>query len=339
MKRWVLVWVIVLSNILVFGQHKLDSLEHVIDTSGNDSLRLDTQLKLSRWYRYTNLDRSIHHANAALKLSRKLNDRTAEGDAMFCHATGFLLTSDIGSAMKHYYEALSIFQELNDTNRMANTYNVLGSIFQQTGSYNKAMDCFLQTELFFKAKDNIRGLAGLYNNMAHLMELNEDIEKSLEMYYKAKKLAKKSDDKTMVVLMEINLIKVKLNLNQLDSVETMLDNVYAEAQKLELSRFFPIIQKDFARYYSKSNQLDKAKEHLDIVQDLLGESPGATIHSEIEYEWGLYYKRAGNFPEAIKRFQNAIKLSKATGFSQDYRSCLYQAGGIVLPAKDVQGGI
>lgn len=240
-KSSLVVTMLLFNYCLVNAQNQfIDSLKNVAIAHSDDTVLVKTYNELSSIYWTNDSDSSIHYAQLAAQISKKLSYESGLADAFYNMAQAYIYSGqyDLGqkksmkalelyrkldnyisvaevlnqsatintyqgkydSATSQSTTALTIFKEQSYLKGQASSYNALGNIAQKKGDYPLASD-YLHKSLAINQKiGNTDGVADVLNNIGVIFEYQGDYEKALSNYRKAYLVYRKKGDKLGVAI-------------------------------------------------------------------------------------------------------------------------------------------
>lgn len=250
-----------------------DSLIQVLSTSKNDSILIDAQLNLGRYFEKTNGDSANFYYRKAIQIANKNKWWKKAGDAYLnqtfifyalrdsssirraCdsalifyrkadykrgqintylnYGTFVFSFEDFQTAINALEKAKTISENSKEYELIAKVYNNLGLAYQYTGQYQKALDNHLKG-LKIREKNNLHSVDGSYINVGIVYHtLNEDLN-AIKYYKEAIRLAKPNNNKVLIALGMKNIGDAYSDLNQLDSAKRYYDKSIDLYEKLDL---------------------------------------------------------------------------------------------------------
>lgn len=119
---------------------KIDSLELVLKTQGQDTNRVLTLNRLCREYMYKDLEKALLFGNEAASLSEKLVYK--RGLSRSYNSLGIIYRNkaDYENAVKYLMDAIKIAEETGDKKQIAGSYTNLGIIYKNQANYERALE-------------------------------------------------------------------------------------------------------------------------------------------------------------------------------------------------------
>ena len=220
--------ILILSSWVATAQnYNIDSLRSVVNSSGNDTNKVNAMSLLAYELLNINTDSAIYYANRVKDLSEQLNYNKGLTGAYFRLgqaynnignyiesqtnlAKALELSTDksttakiyvniginhwemgnLPEALKNYLTGLKAFEEAGDKRSIGSTYNNIGIIYNEMGNNEEALKYHLAALEIREENNDKRGIAGSYINIGNI---------NFEEGYYADALKKFSDAKDLYV--------------------------------------------------------------------------------------------------------------------------------------------
>jgi len=170
----------------------LDSLQLVLKTATNDTLRMEIYYHLGQYYSEIKRDSALYYLEQQLLLAKKLKLKLWE--AVSYDFAGYMLNS-----LGNYPKSL---QYLLEGIKIAEDPETEKGIWKLEGNARSA---------------RLGVLVSLIHNMGYLYDQTGNFKEAIIQYFKSLKIAEEIDDKTSVLLNYITLGGTYLKMNSLDS--------------------------------------------------------------------------------------------------------------------------
>lgn len=281
MKRIVLPLLLLLTANGAFPQNGLaDSLVIELARSKNDIDRASLLNDISDAYKTSDPGKVYEFAQRALELSKKIKDRTAEGNALLNLGNASILSGNYRAATDYFTKAQTLFEnELPAASNtpaikkgLAKAYGSLGIVLSEQSNYAHALQYHLKAVKVYETLQEPAKLARVYNNTGIVYKALHNDFKALDYFIKAQKLQEKAGDATVGI------------------TATNIGNIYLGQKNLE---------KAFA-YYAKA-------------QSFFEKFPNARGMGELYNNLGSYYHEMGKFPQALENWNKALKTFNGIG--------------------------
>ena len=239
MKKIILLFSVMLAlqHIISAQTSKIDSLQAILKTAGEDTSKVNALNLLSYELLYSNVDTTIYYANLAKDLAEKLDYSKGAAGAYLrlgqaynslgnydqsqlflskalTHSiekrTTAIIYVNIGinhyemsnypEALKNYFTGLKIFEEIGDKKAIGSVYNNIANIYTDMGNYDEALKNHLAARKIREANNDKRGIAGSYLNIGNIYFYQGNYNDALNNYFEAKKMYEALGDKTEIAL-------------------------------------------------------------------------------------------------------------------------------------------
>jgi Tfp pilus assembly protein PilF len=122
--------------------HKIDSLNQIIKTSKNDSVKVDAYNKLTWKYIFNDKEKALEVLNATEQFALKTNQKY--GYNTFLNNKGiFFDVNGFSDSAKVYFEKSVAFSKINKFSvQEQNSYNNLGMYAWNKGKFQEALNSF-----------------------------------------------------------------------------------------------------------------------------------------------------------------------------------------------------
>ncbi len=266
-----------------FGQdERLDSIKYIIETTKNDTLKVNALISLSSSHLNIDIQEAIEYGNQAQNLAKKISFPKGEAYAYKAIALGHFYQANYPEAVIQFQFSLAIFDSIQFKAGIANILSNLGASYFNAGEDTKAIDFYLRSlQISEEINDKLRigtalnNIGGVYNNKP----ATED--KALEYFLKALPIFKEIDYPDGVATVSMNVgeiyMKEKLFNSAIEYFETSL-NIYEES----IDATFPLTflghiyaqQDEYERAYDFHKRAIKIAESADakfeLAQSIIG---------------------------------------------------------------------
>lgn len=251
----------------------VDSLERVIATTTNQTIKADALLKLSAIYDFDKPQLALKYATDAAHVSKENSDYINQCGALLRMAKIYYVQSDLKNGMECAINAKDIAVQHNLKLQEAIANDAVGMFYYEIGDESKSSDCFFSS---LKAYEDVKDRVGIGKSLCRIGTLyynQKEYQKAKDYYIRSIELAKQLDDKE----------GISSNLNNLATVYMSEEN------------------------YSKA--LDNFKEALAINKDLDNLQLIGSNYLNI----GNLFIKMGNYPEAMVNCKEALRLFQEIG--------------------------
>jgi signal transduction histidine kinase len=310
-----------------FYKEKIKSFSQSSTYSENSTTYIDLINNLSYQLRYSGLDTMKIISERALEMSKLINYKKGELEALTNFSAFYLYRGDTENSVKYCQKVLSDKQLIDYPIMEMKVYNHLGQAYYIKQVYPLSYTYFLQgLALGEKHKHDFYTFV-MNMNLGTMFNLLEDYDEALIFYYSALKSVKKTKDANMDAMLSSNLAFLHIQTGDFDKAKNYLNKSidYFEYSKNKEWLAFSL---------STLGQLDlKLENYTDAV---IMYEKALSVHgsdTDIKGRADIYYGLAKshfalkNFVKAEENINKSLKLYLSfnlnTGLEKCYR-ILYQ---------------
>lgn len=282
------------------NQRASDSLQNLIKSTTNDTIKFSALIELSNLYKNNNSDKALKSAQQALSISVKLKYPSKIAFAHNRLGDFYLQKGNYGSASGHFFKALKMYEDLNDSSGISRNYHKIAEICYSQNNFEKALD-YLNKSLAICLKLNQKKeISANYNSMGIIYTMTGKYKKALECYYKVLKISEETGNKQGVAACFANMSIVYYQMGKLDmAIENTLKAIKIEEEIGDkenlLSRYSNLgaIYIQAQKYNEAENALQKAMEYVKDVND-------KNLLKNIYDNYSELYERKNDFQKAYE---------------------------------------
>jgi tetratricopeptide (TPR) repeat protein len=220
----------------IYSQDKQkDSLDKILHTRTDGSVKAEVLIKLSGLYWDTHPDSALHFGILARNISRENKLKELEARSLLKIGNAHWSLQNFYQAQEFFHEALNISEVLKNPELQAYSYTNIGLIYTEMGDYKEAISNLLNALQFFekatteiekKEKDDQKKTARLLkikiNKTYALIDIADALEKAgsldaaLVYYNRANSLAYQMDDIDFKGVVLLNLAGIYFKKNMPD---------------------------------------------------------------------------------------------------------------------------
>ncbi len=200
-----LLCVLMIVSVAVYTQNKVvDSLQKVLQTSKEDTVKVNTLNALASEFRYNNIDTSFYFANQAVALATRLNYEMGIADAKIKSGGLYASTGAYNKGIKAANEALLLYNKLLTSTalnketillKIANSYNILLLNTFPEGNYPEALRFSL---LELKIREQLNDKIGISNaqfNIGNIYYCQRNYAEALKHHFVCLAINQQLEDK------------------------------------------------------------------------------------------------------------------------------------------------
>lgn len=274
LRLWCLMCFTFLAIVLCFegadAQDKqvVDSIEHVIATATDDSVRIYALVSLSQHYSSYDLLASIYQAEEALRIAQNSTNENLLAFAMFNAGNAYFEQGMFETATGHYYKYLDIQRENDNAPGIAFALSNIGAVKLKMEDFEGGKQSFLSafsilTELSENDSQYKSYLPSVLNNLGIAYQNEHQYDSALWCYKKGLAVSAEVGVSPYFRASLINNIGgLYLDMNEVDSAFLPLNNAMKLRQEANDLAGQAASYNRLADYYFAKNQPDKGVECL-----------------------------------------------------------------------------
>jgi|GEM_PF-526842 len=270
----ILSFVFIITGIFAQKLSLIDSLNHIVNSNVNDTVKVNALNDLSMKYAGSGDGKSaIKSANEALQLALSLNFKGGAAAAYKNIGNAQIGQGNYSDALAALNSALKISRDIGDKKGIAYAYSNIGSIYYYQGNFAEALKGYFASLEIKEQLGDKKGIASAYNNIANIYFEQGNFPEALEKYLLSLKIRKEIGDKKGIAV----------SYNNIGSI-----------------------------YDNQRNYPEAIKNHLASleIKKELGDKKGiAYSYNNI----GIVYFHEGNYQEAVKNYITSFNIYEEIG--------------------------
>jgi len=306
-----------------FGQRQIiDSLIVSINSAKNDTAKVNSINRLSRFYIYYQPHKASEYAMQAKKIAEEINYQKGLANSYLNLGFFAYRIDDYQSSINLYNKAIGIFKNNNNEIGLGYCYQLLAKTTNGLGNYSQSMEYLIKAIEYFDDANHPKGKGRVYETMGDINDTFENFEAAEENLIKSIQLKQEYNDyeelprsyaylgnvylhigsrkKGLVNFKEaLRISKKTYNQNTESYVLTRMGDFYLDEKKYKRSK----------EYYQLSlNITNKHENNWGIIRNLKGISQS------------LYNQK--NYKESIiqlnKTIETANRINDKRGIKEAY---------------------
>jgi len=319
-KKFIVFLLVAFTLLSAYGQDpQIDSLKTVIESSGEDTVKVNAlnNLSLLIWDSQPNM--AITYANEARTLGNKINYKKGVAHALKNIGMAYYTKGDYIEVLQYFQQSLSTFDSLGDLNGVSNILNNFGVVYTSQGDDAKAIEYYLKSlQVAEDIGDKFR-IASAYLNIGNVyINKTETHDKSLEYLLKGLKLSEEIGKQDAIGNASVNIGEIYYLRENYDSALFYFEKSL-KASEIEGEGNVPYSLNNIGKVYEQRSEYETAlgyhqealkkaeqlKDKLQIAQSLIG--LGNTLNQE------------KNYTAALEPFHDAEILAKEIGATKELK--------------------
>jgi len=309
-------------NISNAQNKEIDSLNHVIVTTINDTTKINSLFFIAELTYAYNPDTAIIVCKEALKLSEKINFN--EGITNSLVWLGYLLNQqgNAKTAISYYEKTLKIAPRNTKKEKelIAITLNNIAYIYDLQGSIAFALNYYTKALKIAEDIENTMDITTYLSNIALIYKTQGDSTKAIEYINRALKIQRENNDEIGIANSLRYLGQICTNKGQTENAIKYYNEAlkYAEKHKAINSMAFTLIS--FGNLYSNKKEYDKAIQYFEkALQYQLSINNKEGIEKSTYYLGKTFFLQ--NKTDKAKSYAlKSIKIAKVIGYPVDIRN-------------------
>ncbi len=279
------------------------------------------------YYYYANYDEGLKYAMKALDRANESGRYDLIANTYNVIGVLYERKLQFEEALQYFKKYLDISEKIGNFDYIAKAYNNLAIVYDFLGDVEKAKSYYiLSMEMNFKV-GNRRDIAISYNNLAVVESEFGDAQKAVEYLKMSLKYSAEINDTYNMVTTYMNLGSFYMDIMDYESALHALLKGLNMAKAENYRGVYITIASMLASLYVEMDELDKAKEYLDIAKASLSDEDKDTMVSVMSAEMD-YYMKLGDIDRAENILEEAFKIAEETNdedniyFLMKYRAML-----------------
>lgn len=281
----------------------LDSIQQLINSSANDTVKLAQMISYAGELAYINPSKSKNLLNDAVTKAQTLKYPKGEADALFYKAIGESFEGNHEESIKLLVIAAKIYQSINYEHGIAKCYGGMGNVYYFLNNFTKAIEYYENALKLYKRHNNFIGIAGCLNNLGLIYQENNQLDKALEYQTKGLELEISKGNKRGIAISHISIASLLIAMEKFNEARINAQKAIKISEILKDSSTLSDGYLRIAEIYRRIGMTDSADFYFN-----------KTI--EINFKIKAYHQLAYalenqlTFYESIGRYKDALITSK-----------------------------
>ncbi len=298
---------------------KKDSLLQLISKTTDDSVRVNTLLKLSQELKNSEPKQAFLYTTEALKLAESISLKRGMAKANYQLGDYYRLKEAFIKAREYYFKAFDLDKELADTTGMSSSANYIGMMYANQGAYSDALKFyFVSLRLNEKMKDKF-SIAVSYNNIGNINDLLGEYDEALSFYFKSLQLKQEMNNKSGVANTLNNIGEIYKKLGKFpEAMDYYLRSLELKKELKNKSGMANTLNNIGDVYVLKQEYkaaLNYYNQSLLLLEELDDKDGKATVNDNI----GALYFKMQQYVSAIEYLKTGLKLAVDVGSTEEQR--------------------
>ncbi len=303
-----------------------DSLQHLIQTSRNDSTRNALYLELARLYKTSDTTRMKFYLEKMVNTAAVDNYYEALGLSM--NELGRMRTyyGKYKDAETSYDLAMRAFNRARNSDAFYNTYINKGNNYLFQSDFDLALKIYLESYDYYQKREDKKGKNRCLNNMGIIYKNHGEYDKAIECYEKSLENVIPTPDSVSYAETYINLGNVHVLMGSYDKAIQYYNHALTINERngvlLEVGKCLSNI----GVIHNKCGQYEKAETYLKKAFEISTNTFNKGQQAICLINLGTNYSEMGKFETALEYLKRGTELKEELGDIKGLSNCyIYQA--------------
>lgn len=349
----VIAFAILPKTIFAQANKRIDSLLNVLENTKEDTIRLNTLMKLSFELRANNSEKALKYAQQGLALAKKIGNKKSEARAMNNIGLAFFYKSEFDSAISYYGNTLKLGNSLGDSsvislayNQMGNVYKSknnfplsvefhkralairvqmkdtilqaqshlnLGNVYVRNSQYELAIQSYLTTLELLKSRPKTVEYANTLNGIGNVYLYQQNYQKALAYYMQGYYYSKKEEDVRGINTFSMNIGNTYKYLKNYDSALFYLQRSLEMTEKTQNKNNMAEVYLTISNVYEDTKQYNKAIEFAKKSNELYKELGLNSQLTETQLYLAQQFLKSGNITQGRRYLEKGLVYADSIG--------------------------
>ncbi|OFX42046.1 MAG: hypothetical protein A2046_14155 [Bacteroidetes bacterium GWA2_30_7] len=287
---------------------KINEFKAQLKNANNDSLKIESLIKLSGLYAGSNTDTSMQYARKALNMAQSNSNRSLLARCYHTLGVTHYYKSDYNDALEYYFKALKINEELNNQKEIGSVCNNIGNVYWMQDNLDGALEFYFRDLKIAKELGDEVSAAKTIGNIGLIYDNKGDSDKALEYYKNGAILSEKLGDKDGTTNAFINIGNVYQGKKELNEAIKYLLKAYDIALVENNKDALALVFINAGSCYLDMKNFEKAEEFLKKAETYSKEI-GSKNYLRYAYRYlsNLYYKKK-DYKSSLEYYNQSVLL-------------------------------
>lgn len=297
------------------AQDGVDSLEiHLEQSEGADRIQILNELAKSQWY--VSPEKNIEYSTEALQLSKRLDKKKGEADALNSLGIGHYLQGKLDESLEYFMKSLSIRETINDQTGVASCLNNIAMIHVQWEQFDDALEDYQRSLTISQSLNDGQGIMRAFNNIGWLHKQSGRLSEALDSFQKALDWVETSPDPNSKIYIQNNMGEIYFAQGQYQRALAFFNVALSAVRKSGLKERTAWGHHNVGLTYLKLNQLRDARYHLLESLNISAAENFNELISENNKSLSELYALQGQYETALTHYQR-FKASADSVFNEE----------------------
>lgn len=298
-----------------FFSGKISEFSKNPDFSENQPIYIDYVNNLAYSLRYTGHDSMLVHSERALNLSKRINYKKGELEALSNFSALNLYLGKSDKSIEYSLATLEDPEIVDYPKTQIKIYNQLGQAYFIKKDYPLTYSYFLRALALAEKYHDTFYLFRMNMNLGTIFNLLEDYDEALIYYSAALKSSKKLDDPVTDAMLASNLAFLYVRLDDLEKAKVYLDQSINNLERLSNNPWLAFSYATLGQLYQKSNKFNQALESYEKALKIHNSVNDIKGKADLYYGMAEAYLGMNSLSKAEEHINESLELY--TSFNLD----------------------
>jgi PAS domain S-box-containing protein len=211
MKRTIVLIIAVLLNVFYLGaqnMHTVDSLQRVVATTKNDTVKLRALIQLCWNYRNSKIDSALKYNDEAYLLAERMGLKRELTEIINYKGVIYRNLGEYPKALEYYLEALKVCEQTNDPEQYGFVNQSIGDIYRHLKNTQLAKEYTFKGLGYFKGLNNLKGMAYCYYSLGSICIDEGELESAMDYLIQSMEIREQLSDQRGVATVKSGIARI-----------------------------------------------------------------------------------------------------------------------------------
>ena len=303
--------------IIVSQTLNIDSLQKVVSTHSDDTLKVKSLMRLASEMAYIDLEKSAYYTNQAYELSKELNYTHGIAESLYQIGLYYMkYRNEPDSSLPFTNKAISVSDSMHYLRILVKSFRLKSICETSQGDYSNMKYFALKCLVLSQELNDSVGIGLVYSELGMIASTQGKYDSAVIWYMKALKIFEKENIEKLIGNTYINLAKVYLYIKDYDLAEKYLVRALNIKDKLWRRTYIPIVYDNLGNIYSEKEEYVKAIMYYDKGIENALKSNYRTEYAHLLINRSAVFRDQGKYMLATDDVTKALLVSREIGHKQ-----------------------
>ncbi len=302
----------------------VDSLENIIMTTTNDTVKMNTYNKLRRETYYTDPKKSQEYIFLFYQSAEKLQDSFHMAFANYYLGNTYVTQTNYKKALEHFFKAANYFEKVKDTSRLSSMYNGVGAAYENNGNDSLSLKYFNKAQQLSESQGDLRRSAIALNNIGNIYKNRNEYVTAKQYMEKAVEQINTTHHIQYISLISLNLASLYTDLEEYKEAENIYKHILTQADTINDKRQYANLLRGLGNVNIAQGNNKKGLHYLKSAYDIFEKSNFIEDQYDITPDLIRGYESNNDYKKGFELFQK-YNLQKDSIFSTEKDKNLSEA--------------